>query len=70
MRISLISRYARLRPIQFLGPSEKGLKADDGVNELLLSKLVSADDAESDSQRDGSNAEGAFRKLSVERFEA
>ncbi len=58
--MSRISRYARLRPRQFLGPREKGLNAD-GPALLVL---------EGGSQREGSNVEGEFGKFKAERLEA
>lgn len=58
--MSRISRYARLRPRQFLGPREKGLNADGPV---LL-------ELEGGSQREGSNVDGESGKLAAERLEA
>lgn len=55
--MSRISKYARLRPRQFLGPREKGLNAE----ELALL---------SGSQREGSNFDGEFGKFKTERLEA
>ena len=62
-RISRISRYARLRPRQFLGPVEKGLNGDPGAPDLC-GLLVG------DSHRSGLNVEGESGKLSFEWFEA
>lgn len=58
--MSRISRYARLRPKQFLGPSEKGLNAD---RPALL-------ELEGGSQREGSNVEGELGKFKTERLDA
>ena len=58
--MSRISRYARLRPRQFLGPREKGLNADEPT--LLR--------FEGGSQREGSNLEGESGKFKSERLEA
>ena len=55
-RISRNSRYARLRPSQFLGPIEKGLNGDPGAPDLG-GLLVD------DSQRSGSNLEGESGKF-------
>lgn len=61
--MSRISRYARLRPRQFLGPIEKGLKGDPGAPDLG-GLLVG------DSQRSGLNLEGESGKLRAEWLEA
>ena len=58
--MSRISRYARFRPKQFLGPREKGLNADEPA-------LV---ELEGGSQREGSKLEGASGKFKPERLEA
>ena len=58
--MSRISRYARLRPRQFLGPREKGLNAERSA---LL-------ELEGWSQREGSNVEGELGKFKLERLEA
>lgn len=58
--MSRISRYARFRPRQFLGPREKGLNADGPAS--LESEGVS--------HREGSNTEGEFGKFEAERLEA
>ena len=58
--MSRISRYARLRPRQFLGPREKGLNAEGSA---LL-------ELEGWSQREGSNIEGELGKFKLERLEA
>ena len=62
-RSSRISRYARLRPRQFLGPMEKGLKGDPGAPDLG-GLLID------DSQRSGLNVEGESGKLRAEWLEA
>ena len=58
--MSRISKYARLRPRQFLGPREKGLNAERSA---LL-------ELEGWSQREGSNMEGELGKFKLERLEA
>ena len=58
--MSRISRYARLRPRQFLEPREKGLNADEPA---LL-------ELEGGSQREGSNVRGELGKFKIERLEA
>ena len=61
--MSRISRYARLRPRQFLGPMEKGLKGDPGAPDFrsFLSE---------ESQRSGLKEEGESGKFSAEWLEA
>ena len=61
--MSRISRYARLRPRQFLGPIEKGLNGEPGAPDL-------GDFLSDDSQRSGLNVEGESGKLRGEWLEA
>ena len=56
--MSGISRYARLRPRQFLGPREKGLNADEPA---LL-------ELEGGSQREGSNVEEELGRFKGEQL--
>ena len=61
--MSRISRYARLRPRQFLGPIEKGLNGDPSAPDFGGFWV-------DDSQRSGLNVEGESGKLRAEWLEA